>query len=279
MTKRQSASLADHGEVKRGYVNAAPKAPLYCGGEAPAPRPEFFTSDVLELGLRSAGAKTLAAHLLAEIRSGRIPVGMKLPSERELSERFGTSRGSVRKILAALRDSGWITQAVGSGTFAARPAGELSSEWGDAGLFSDQTSPAELMEARLLIEPLMPALIVRNATRADFARMHECLANGEQAQTIEDFELWDGELHLALAKATHNSFFLQILALSNRVRQQGDWGRLKRNSLTPRRRTEYERQHRAIVAALEDRDAEQAHAALKIHLSQIQQNLFAPPAG
>jgi len=237
-----------------------------------------MTSDVLELGLRSAGAKTLAAHLLAEIRSGRIPVGMKLPSERELSERFGTSRGSVRKILAALRDSGWITQAVGSGTFAARPVGEMSSEWGDAGLFSDQTSPAELMEARLLIEPLMPALIVRNATRADFARMHECLANGEQAQTIEDFELWDGELHLALAKATHNSFFLQILALSNRVRQQGDWGRLKRNSLTPQRRTEYERQHRAIVAALEDRDAEQAYAALKIHLSQIQQNLFAPPA-
>src|SRR3546814_14980941 len=63
--------------------------------------------------------------------------------------------------------------------------------------------------ARLLIEPLMPALIVRRATRADFARMHECLAKGEQAQTIEGFELWDGELHQALALATHNHFFLQ----------------------------------------------------------------------
>ncbi|AEC20822.1 GntR family transcriptional regulator [Pusillimonas sp. T7-7] len=237
-----------------------------------------MVSDVLELGLRSAGAQTLATCLLTEIRSGRIPVGAKLPSERDLSERFNTSRGSVRRVLAALRDSGWITQAVGSGTFAARPAHEISTDWDDAGLFSDQTSPAELMEARLLIEPLMPALIVRHATRADFARMHECLVQGEQAQTIEDFELWDGELHQALAQATHNHFFLQVLALTNRVRQQGDWGRLKRNSLTPQRRTEYERQHRAIVAALEDRDAEQARNALTVHLTQIQRNLFEPPA-
>src|SRR3546814_10493921 len=128
--------------------------------------------------------------------------------------------------------------------------------------------------ARLLIEPLMPALIVRRATRADFARMHECLAKGEQAQTIEGFELWDGELHQALALATHNHFFLQLLVLTNRVRQQGDWGRLKRNSLTPQRRTDYEHQHRAIVAALEDRDAEQARNALTVHLTPLQQNLF-----
>ena len=43
MTTRQSASLAVDGEVKRGEINAAPQAPLHCGGEAPADRPEFFT--------------------------------------------------------------------------------------------------------------------------------------------------------------------------------------------------------------------------------------------
>src|SRR5690606_29672257 len=171
--------------------------------------------DIHQLRLRSAGAQALASHLLAEIGSGRIPVGVKLPGERELGERFNTSRGSVRRVLAALRDSGWITQSVGSGTFATRPAHEVSADAGGHGLFLDQTSPAELMEARLLIEPLMPALIVRHATRSDFARMHECLVNGEQAQTVEDFEFWDGELHQALAQATHNHFFLQVLALSN----------------------------------------------------------------
>jgi len=43
LTTRQSASLAVHGEVKRGHINAAPRAPLYCRGEAPASGPEFFT--------------------------------------------------------------------------------------------------------------------------------------------------------------------------------------------------------------------------------------------
>lgn len=230
-------------------------------------------SETIELRLRSKGAQALADYLLSEIRSGRIPVGAKLPGERELSERFGTSRGSVRRVLAALREAGWITQVLGSGTFASRPANEVSAAPG-AGLPVDQISPAELMEARLLIEPLMPSLIVRNATRADFTRMHECLVKSEQAQTVDEFEEWDGALHQALAHATHNHFFLQVLALTNRARQQDDWGTLKRNSLTPERRAEYERQHREIVAALEDRNAEQARNALIAHLAQIQRNLF-----
>ncbi|OWT61884.1 FadR/GntR family transcriptional regulator [Candidimonas nitroreducens] len=239
-----------------------------------------MTSEVPALRLRSAGAQALAAYLLAEIRSGRISTGVKLPGERELCRRFNTSRGSVRRVLAAMRDEGWITQAVGSGTFAARPAHvyQTSTDCDGGGQLSDQVSPAELMEARLLIEPLMPTLIVRHATHADFVRMHACLTKGGQAQTIEDFERWDGEFHQALAQATHNHFFLQVLALTNRARQQGDWGRLKRNSLTAQRRAEYEHQHHAIVAALEDRDAESAREALTAHLAQIQRNLFDPPA-
>jgi len=117
-------------------------------------------------------------------------------------------------------------------------------------------------------------LIARNATGADFARMGECLERSEAAASIEDFEHWDGELHKAFAAATHNTFFLQILELANRVREQGEWGRLKSNSLTPERREQYQQQHRAIVAALKDRDAGQARVLLLAHLEQIQQNLF-----
>ena len=130
------------------------------------------------------------------------------------------------------------------------------------------------MEARLLIEPLMPALIARNANAADFARMQQCVEESEIAASIEAFEHWDGELHKSFAEATHNSFFLQILELTNRVREQGEWGRLKRRSLTPERRAQYQRQHRAIVEALKDRDAVQARDLLLGHLQQIRQNLF-----
>jgi len=233
--------------------------------------------------VRAAGARALAAYLHDEIASGRMRDGIKLPAERQLSEQFGASRGSVRRVLQGLKELGLITQTVGSGTFVlpgaakalpaaakALPAPEIVADESS----ETQTSPAELMEARLLIEPLMPKLIARNATSSDFARMMECIDRSEAAQTVEEFEHWDGELHRTFAMATHNSFFLKVLELTNRVREQGEWGRLKRHSLTPERRKEYEAQHRAIVEALRDRDAEQAGQVLTGHLRQIQHNLF-----
>ena len=74
--------------------------------------------------------------------------------------------------------------------------------------------------------------------------------------------------------ATHNGFFVRILELTQRVRDQGEWGRLKARSLNGPRRAQYEQQHRELVDALRDRDAEASTRLLIQHLDQIQQNLF-----
>ncbi len=223
--------------------------------------------------LRSTGARALSTYLNHAMSAGQLRAGARLPPERELSQRFQTSRGTVRRVLAEFRERGLITQAAGSGTFVLDSADGLLSP-DQPGWLDMHVSPAELMEARRLIEPLMPILIARHATAADFAAMQACLDRSEAAQTIEDFEHWDGELHKVFAVATHNALFVQNLELINRAREQGEWGRLKRNSLTPQRRQEYERQHQAIVTALRDRDAAQAGALLSQHLEQVQRNLF-----
>lgn len=223
--------------------------------------------------LRSTGARALSTYLNHAMSAGQLRAGARLPPERELSQRFHTSRGTVRRVLAEFRERGLITQAAGSGTFVLDSADGLLSP-DQPGWLDMHVSPAELMEARRLIEPLMPILIARHATAADFAAMQACLDRSEAAQTIEDFEHWDGELHKVFAVATHNALFVQNLELINRAREQGEWGRLKRNSLTPQRRQEYERQHQAIVTALRDRDAAQAGALLSQHLEQVQRNLF-----
>jgi DNA-binding FadR family transcriptional regulator len=227
----------------------------------------------IDAALRSPGAKTLLRYLLDEILAGRLRAGVKLPPERELSLRFSASRGSVRRVLADLRERGLITQTVGSGTFVSQQA-ETLVQTRPAQPFDTNVSPAELMEARRLIEPLFPAMIARNATAADFAAMAHCLEQSESAASIEEFEHWDGALHKAFAVATHNALFMRILDLMNQVRDQGEWGRLKRNSLTPARRAQYEHQHRAMVNALRDRDAGQAAVLITEHLDQIQRNLF-----
>lgn len=216
----------------------------------------------------SAGIKAFEQYLMDELNSNRLVPGARLPPERLWCEQFEISRGTVRRVLARLRERGLITQVKGSGTFVSSQSPEKQPE---RKLY---TSPAELMEARLLIEPLMPALIVKNANAHDFELMEECLLRSEQAETIEQFEHWDGELHRSFALATHNSMFLHILELTNRIREEGEWGRLKMQSLTPERLQQYRQQHRAIYQAMLNRDLNESKTHMIAHLEQIQDNLF-----
>jgi DNA-binding FadR family transcriptional regulator len=222
---------------------------------------------------RQGGATALGHYLETHIANGEWRVGMKLPAERELGTRFALSRGSVRKVIEAFIARGWLRRVAGSGTYVASAAKAFTSAT-LAPIEVGNVSPAELMEARLLFEPLLPRLIVRHATPQDFARFEQCLLGAEQADSVADFEHWDGALHQALSQATHNGFMAAILDLMTVVREAGEWGRLKQQALTPARRARYEAQHRELVAALRERDEARASALLKAHLLEVQANLF-----
>ena len=133
---------------------------------------------------------------------------------------------------------------------------------------------AELMEARLKLEPALAELIVTNATPADFERMETCLEKAERATTLDEFELWDAALHQALATATHNRFVIRVLDMVAAARQQAEWGKLKDRIVTPERRLKYREEHRDIVRALKERDADRARAFIIAHLQHARRNLF-----
>jgi DNA-binding FadR family transcriptional regulator len=218
------------------------------------------------------GAAALRAALLANMRSGHWRAGEKLPTERELSETYGIGRAAVRQVLAEAKARGLITQTVGSGTYVSKDASTLLEAIETEAPM--HTSPAELMEARMVIEPMIAQLVVRNGTGADFQRMEECCTRAENAESMEQFEVWDGALHQAIADATHNTFIKEVFHLMNKVREQGEWGSLKMKSLTPERRNAYELEHRALVNALKDRDEEGARRLLMEHLVRIRHNLL-----
>ena len=218
-------------------------------------------------------ADALRQAILDNLRSRQWRAGHRLPTERNLSEQYGLSRSTVRRVLTDLKRRHLITQTVGSGTYVADQVQQALAEMAPGGA-AQLTSPAELMSARLVLEPAIIEVVIGNASAADFLRMDECNARAEKAATLEDFEHWDGLLHEAIADAAHNSFISAVFRLMNEVRAQGEWGMLKRRSATPERRLEYEQEHRALVAALKDRDAARARALCQAHLVHVRANML-----
>lgn len=209
-------------------------------------------------------AETVAGLLEAELETARSRPGGRLAAERDLATRFGLSRTAVRRWLDDLERSGRVTRHVGRGTF-------LVPEQMPA---AEETSPAEIMAVRLLLEPQMLSLAVANATAGDIATMRQWLALGAQAETFEEFERCDSALHASIAQATHNRLLIRLFTTMNESRDHPLWGSAKRRTFTPERRREYEADHRQLVAAIEDRDAAGAAAIMRGHLGRIRSTLL-----
>ncbi|OSC38984.1 GntR family transcriptional regulator [Mycobacterium decipiens] len=76
----------------------------------------------LQIARGSVPASTqLAEALQAQIVQQRLPSGARLPSERELIERSGLSRVTVRAAVGMLERQGWLVRRQGLGTFVADP--------------------------------------------------------------------------------------------------------------------------------------------------------------
>ncbi len=218
-------------------------------------------------------AAAIRGFIVDRLQSGQWRAGDRLPTERELSEQFSVSRTTVRKVLQQMKELQVISQTVGSGTYVtARAASVLKGMAGEDPV--RQTSPAELMEARIALEPAIVEMVVGNATAADFERMDLCCSKSEAAATFEEFEHWDAMLHEAIAGSARNAFVSSVFQLMNQVRNQPEWGLMKRRSLTPERRRQYQDDHRALVRAIKERDLPQAKALATEHLLHVRRNLL-----
>ena len=218
-------------------------------------------------------AAILRETILEKLRSRTWRAGHRIPTERALSDQFGLSRSTVRLVLLDLKRRRLITQTVGSGTYVSEQVHEALADMAPV-VGALAVSPAELKAARLVLEPALIEMAIGNATATDFARMDECNRLAEAATSLEEFEKWDAALHEAIADAAHNGFITGVFKLMSEVRQQGEWGVLKRRSATPERRVEYQQEHRDLVWALKQRDAEKAKKLCLAHLVHVRVNML-----
>ena len=212
--------------------------------------------------------QTLRALLAQGARDGTFGPGSKLPTERDLVERLAVPRGAIRRALEVLERDGVVVRHVGRGTFL------TDSALGHVEGAPPDTSPAEIMQVRQLLEPQVAALAARVATQADLDRITECLNWGGASQDFEGFERWDAKLHRGIALAAHNGLLMNMFDVMNTARALPVWGTLKRRTSTPDRRRCYHREHTAIVEALVDRDPNGAQENMRLHLQNVADGLL-----
>jgi len=215
------------------------------------------------------------AELRAFIDQNSFPLNSRLPSERSLCEKLGLNRSILRKALDALEQEGLIWRHVGKGTFVgARPIENLE----DVSSVINRSSPAKVMEARLLLEPELARLAAVNATPDDHSEMEYCISRTKAAREWRQYELWDNRFHRSIAQATHNALLLFLFDSMNFVRRAVAWGRLRSYDLGRELSHHSFSEHDKLLDAIKNRDRELASQLMRDHLATVRDRLLSPLA-
>src|SRR5689334_1413195 len=113
---------------------------------------------------RDLALKSLAALL----EQPEFAQGNQLPPERELVTRLKLSRSALREGLEVLEAQGRIWRHVGQGTFVGNRPTPLPAS---LAMITSHTSPSEVLETRLLVEPLLARMAALRATDAEIEQM------------------------------------------------------------------------------------------------------------
>src|SRR4051812_45391570 len=208
----------------------------------------------------------IAERLAADIRSGLLAPGEKLPSERDLARALEVSRASVREALAALQLQGVVETRPGAGTFVAAhaPAGEVPHD----------ASPSAVLEARAQLEPAVARLAARRAqpdpAAENLLAAMEAIGDPREPGARATWSASDRLFHRQLAAMTGNPVLLAFADHVAGLMDQPLWHRLRDDSIAvPGRTRIHAAEHRMIYEAIVDGDAAAAAFYSAQHINRV----------
>ncbi|MBS4100689.1 FadR/GntR family transcriptional regulator [Tsukamurella paurometabola] len=206
-----------------------------------------------------------------QILAGSLRVGDALPPERDLAARLEVSRPAVREALRVLEAQGVVTSGTGSGpragTFvSAMPADSLARFLRLHMALTNFEFP-EIVEARVLLERSSVSLAARDADAAALAPVRAALAAmdaaGEDRAAFNDA---DTEFHTAIAEACGNRLVTTVTVAIRGALRAGILAAFEQIEDWPALTAVLQDEHRAILAAIEARDAGRAADLTEAHI-------------
>ena len=202
------------------------------------------------------------------IRDGSLKPGDRLPAERELGERFGVSRVTVREALRGLEANGMVTIKVGArgGAFVTAPTSARLSEGIIDLLALSALTDKEVTEARQVFELGIIPMVCERATEEDIGDLLEICDRGDAALEKGSYPMaLSAEFHTRVARASHNAA-ISMLAESFHGPTLRSLQHVKADH--PEMGIRGNREHRQFVVAIKKRDVEKATAVMRTHIGR-----------
>jgi DNA-binding FadR family transcriptional regulator len=223
----------------------------------------------------SAMPKVIAPDITASLRdriiSGEWSQTQMLPNERLLAVHYGVARNTIRRAMDGLEAENLISREVGRGTSIKQSP---DADMIDIMQRVAGTSPLDIMNMRLIIEPHAAASAATNASESELRAIRFAHEQAAASLLLQAFETADNEFHRSIFISTRNEFLLGLHDMLLTIRSRAPMIEIRRRAFTEERRLAYCAQHSAIVDALSARDAAQAAAAMRAHLLARSRNLF-----
>jgi GntR family transcriptional regulator, transcriptional repressor for pyruvate dehydrogenase complex len=220
-------------------------------------------------------AQSVVAYISDGIRDGNISPGEKLPTESEIMRIQGVSRTVVREAISHLQAAGLVETRHGIGTFVLQPpAGPTLGL--DPTTVVTMRDVLAILELRISLETEAAGLAASRRTERQLQQLRETL-DGFQAAARNGQEtvVWDVKFHLAIAQASANRYFHDILShLGTNIIPRS---RVNSATLAQDDPAIYmdrvSREHEDIFNAISRQDPESARAAMRTHLGNSRERL------
>ena len=210
------------------------------------------------------------------ILRGVLRPGERLPSERELSERLGVSRPSLRDAVADLQERGLLVSRAGAGIYVADVLGSAFSEALVTLFASHEEAVFDYISFRRDMEGLAAERAARKGSDTDLkvvdAIFRKMEAAHQKRDPTDEAQL-DAEFHLSIIEASHNVIMLHMMRSMYDLLRQGVFYNRQMMFKNRTTRDTLLDQHRAINTGLQARDPAAARAAVEAHLDYVEKSL------
>lgn len=207
---------------------------------------------------------------------GILRPGERLPAERELSDRMGVSRPSLREAIAELQERGLLVARPNAGIYVAEVLGSAFSP-ALVDLFGKHEEAVfDYLAFRRDMEGLAAERAARLASDTDLAVIDAIFSKMEaahQKRDPTDEAALDAEFHLAIIEASHNVLMLHMMRSMFDLLRQGVFYNRQMMFKARTTRDMLLDQHRAMNVALQSRDPAAARAAVEAHLGYVEEAL------